>query len=219
MNNFEIIETRVAQVRAELAMQELDAFIVPHDDEHLGEYIPAYAERLDWITGFNGSAGVAIIMAQRAALFVDGRYTVQARMQTPAELFEFLHLIENPHVQWLAEQLRQQSNGELLIKPYHSGQLGRESDTVDLTRLGALAMTRVFAGGLNNTVPQTRVLSLPYLFPSVMRQRASLDGDFGAEILRCLETRQLKGLAIYDAGARHFYAHKAIRIPSDLRAL
>lgn len=105
MNNFEIIETRVAQVRAELAMQELDAFIVPHDDEHLGEYIPAYAERLDWITGFNGSAGVAIIMAQRAALFVDGRYTVQARMQTPAELFEFLHLIENPHVQWLAEQL------------------------------------------------------------------------------------------------------------------
>jgi Xaa-Pro aminopeptidase len=105
MNNFEIIETRVAQVRAELAMQELDAFIVPHDDEHLGEYIPAYAERLDWITGFNGSAGVAIIMTQRAALFVDGRYTVQARMQTPAELFEFLHLNEDPHVQWLAEQL------------------------------------------------------------------------------------------------------------------
>ncbi|MGL4250128.1 MAG: aminopeptidase P family protein [Aeromonas sp.] len=105
MNKFETIETRVAQVRAELAMQELDAFIVPHDDEHLGEYIPANAERLDWITGFNGSAGVAIIMAQRAALFVDGRYTVQARMQAPAELFEFLHLVEHPHVQWLAEQL------------------------------------------------------------------------------------------------------------------
>lgn len=105
MNHFEIIETRVAQVRAELAMMELDAFIVPHDDEHLGEYIPAYAERLDWITGFNGSAGLAIILAQRAALFIDGRYTVQARMQAPAELFEFLHLNEDPHVQWLAEQL------------------------------------------------------------------------------------------------------------------
>mgnify|MGYP003477453509 CR=1 FL=1 len=105
MNHFEIIETRVAQVRATLATLELDAFIVPHDDEHLGEYIPAYAERLDWITGFNGSAGLAIIMAQRAALFVDGRYTVQARMQAPAELFEFLHLNEDPHVQWLAEQL------------------------------------------------------------------------------------------------------------------
>ena len=52
MNHFEIIETRVAQVRATLATLELDAFIVPHDDEHLGEYIPAYAERLDWITGF-----------------------------------------------------------------------------------------------------------------------------------------------------------------------
>ncbi|PJG60395.1 aminopeptidase P family protein [Aeromonas cavernicola] len=105
MNNFETIETRVAQVRAELAMQELDAFIIPHDDEHLGEYIPAYAERLDWVTGFNGSAGLAILLADRAALFVDGRYTVQARMQAPASLFEFLHLIEQPHVQWLAEQL------------------------------------------------------------------------------------------------------------------
>mgnify|MGYP000511773368 FL=1 len=105
MNHFEIIETRVAQVRATLATLELDAFIVPHDDEHLGEYIPAYAERLDWITGFNGSAGLAIILAQRAALFVDGRYTVQARMQAPAELFEFLHLNEDPHVQWLADQL------------------------------------------------------------------------------------------------------------------
>ena len=110
MNHFEIIETRVAQVRAALAIQELDAFIVPHDDEHLGEYIPADAERLDWITGFNGSAGLAIIMAQRAALFIDGRYTVQARMQAPAELFEFLHLNEDPHVQWLAEQLVRPSN-------------------------------------------------------------------------------------------------------------
>lgn len=105
MNNFEIIETRVAQVRAELIMQELDAFIVPHDDEHLGEYIPAYAERLDWLTGFNGSAGIAIILAQRAALFVDGRYTVQAPMQVPAQLFEFLHLNNDPHIPWLAEQL------------------------------------------------------------------------------------------------------------------
>ncbi|MGL5452396.1 MAG: aminopeptidase P family protein [Aeromonas sp.] len=105
MNNFEIIETRVAQVRVELAKQQLDAFIVPHDDEHLGEYIPAYAERLDWLTGFNGSAGIAIILAQRAALFVDGRYTVQARLQTPTPLFELLHLNNAPHVQWLADQL------------------------------------------------------------------------------------------------------------------
>ncbi|MCS3461070.1 aminopeptidase P family protein [Aeromonas sp. BIGb0445] len=105
MNHFEIIETRVAQVRTTLAQQELDAFIVPHDDEHLGEYIPAHAERLDWLTGFNGSAGLAIILAKQAALFVDGRYTVQARMQTPAHLFSFLHLNEDPHVSWLADQL------------------------------------------------------------------------------------------------------------------
>lgn len=105
MNSLGSIENRVAQVRATLAIQELDAFIVPHHDEYLGEYIPAYAERLNWITGFNGSAGVAIILAQRAALFVDGRYTVQAHMQAPAELFELHHLFDDPHVQWLAEQL------------------------------------------------------------------------------------------------------------------
>ena len=83
----------------------MDAFTVPHDDEHLGS-IPAHAERLDWITVSNGSAGLAIILAQRAALFIDGRYTVQARMQAPAELFEFLHLVRNPHVQWLASVCR-----------------------------------------------------------------------------------------------------------------
>lgn len=105
MNHFEIIAARVAQVRATLAQQELDAFIVPHDDEHLGEYIPAHAERLAWLTGFNGSAGLAIILPQQAALFVDGRYTVQARLQSPAETFAFLHLVDDPHVGWLADQL------------------------------------------------------------------------------------------------------------------
>ncbi|TNI68279.1 hypothetical protein CF133_22245, partial [Aeromonas salmonicida] len=96
MQTPEIIANRVAQVRDTLRSLELDAFIVPHDDEHLGEYIPADAERLAWLTGFNGSAGVAVVLTNRAALFVDGRYTVQARLQAPGEIFEYHHLVATP---------------------------------------------------------------------------------------------------------------------------
>ncbi|QFI56096.1 aminopeptidase P family protein [Aeromonas simiae] len=105
MNSFEIIADRVNLVRESLRELELDAFIVPHDDEHLGEYIPAEAERLAWVTGFTGSAGLAVLLIERAALFIDGRYTVQARLQAPGEIFEYHHLIDTPHLVWLADQL------------------------------------------------------------------------------------------------------------------
>ncbi len=82
-----------------------DALIVPRADEYLGEYIPAHNERLRWLTGFTGSAGAAVVLADRAAIFVDGRYTVQVRQQAAPELFEYRHLIDEPPIEWLAEQL------------------------------------------------------------------------------------------------------------------
>ena len=105
MTTHELIAPRIAALRAYMASHALDALIIPHDDEHLGEYLPAEAERLAWATGFTGSAGVAILLAEQAALFVDGRYTLQARQQAPGELFQFLHLIEQPPVEWLLGQL------------------------------------------------------------------------------------------------------------------
>ncbi|GAA3543018.1 aminopeptidase P family protein [Zobellella aerophila] len=96
---------RLADLRQRLQQQGLDAFIIPHDDEHLGEYIPPYAERLDWISGFNGSAGAAVVLAEQAAIFVDGRYTVQVRHQCDPTLFAFHHLINEPYLDWLAERL------------------------------------------------------------------------------------------------------------------
>lgn len=98
-------EKRLQAIRKWLTDNALDAFIIPHEDEFLGEYIPAHNERLHWATGFTGSAGVAIITTQTAAIFVDGRYTVQAQKQVSTELFEQLHLIENPPLQWLSQQL------------------------------------------------------------------------------------------------------------------
>ena len=80
---------RVAALRAELKRRGLDGFIVPRADRQQNEYLPASEERLAWLTGFTGSAGAAIVLAERAALFVDGRYTVQAAAQIDAE--DFFH--------------------------------------------------------------------------------------------------------------------------------
>ncbi len=105
MTNHEAIVNRIAALRAWMATQQVDALIIPHDDDHLGEYLPAEAERLAWATGFTGSAGVAIVLADSAVLFVDGRYTVQVRQQTPASVFQYEHLIECPPLEWLSNQL------------------------------------------------------------------------------------------------------------------
>jgi Xaa-Pro aminopeptidase len=83
---------RVAAVRKLMATAKLDAVLVPREDEHQGEYVPPSAERLKWLTGFSGSAGLAVIGRTSAALLVDGRYTVQARNQTDAKLFEVVTL-------------------------------------------------------------------------------------------------------------------------------
>ncbi len=94
--------TRLTGLRAELARQGLDGFIVPRSDEHLGEYVPPGAERLAWLTGFTGSAGLAVVLADRAAVFTDGRYVLQLEQQTDPDLWERRHIIEEPPPGFLA---------------------------------------------------------------------------------------------------------------------
>lgn len=98
------VETRVAQLRAELARRGLDGFLVPRADEHQGEYVPANAERLAWISGFTGSAGLAVILRDEAALFVDGRYTIQGRAEAPESLYAIASLTDRPVGEWLANR-------------------------------------------------------------------------------------------------------------------
>lgn len=95
----------VYKLRSWLEENQLDAFIIPHEDEFLGEYLPAHNERLQWISGFTGSAGVAVITKTNAAIFVDGRYTVQVTKQSPKEYFEYHHLIEEPFLDWIQQTL------------------------------------------------------------------------------------------------------------------
>ncbi|EGA65700.1 aminopeptidase P family protein [Vibrio brasiliensis] len=108
-------EQRLTAIRQWLAQHNIDALLVPHEDEYLGEYVPAHNERLHWLTGFTGSAGAAVITQEKAAIFVDGRYTVQVTKQVPSELFEYRHLIEEPALDWIQTHLN--SGGSVAIDP------------------------------------------------------------------------------------------------------
>ena len=97
---------RVAELRSELKRRGLDGFMVPRADRQQNEYLPASEERLAWLTGFTGSAGTAAVLDDRAALFVDGRYTVQASTQVDGNIFSIEHLVEHPPDRWLEQNLK-----------------------------------------------------------------------------------------------------------------
>lgn len=96
---------RIAALRAELKTRGLDGFVLPRSDAHQNEYVAPSEERLAWLTGFTGSAGFVAILPGRAALFVDGRYTLQAKDQVDGKTFTIEHLVDKPPHEWLAQNL------------------------------------------------------------------------------------------------------------------
>ncbi len=96
---------RLLALRAELKRRGLDGYIVPRADRYQNEYVPPCAERLAWLSGFTGSAGVAIVLEDRAVIFVDGRYLVQAREELDLSAFAVEHLVEHPPAAWIEENL------------------------------------------------------------------------------------------------------------------
>lgn len=97
---------RAALLRSELKRLSLDGFLIPRADAHQGEYVPPCDCRLQWLTGFTGSAGVAALLGNEAAIFVDGRYTIQVADQVDLTVFPAQHLINAPVTDWLAARLR-----------------------------------------------------------------------------------------------------------------
>ena len=93
---------RLAALRDELARRGLHGFIVPRADEHLSEYVPPCAERLAWLTGFSGSAGIAVVLPEHAAVFTDGRYVLQLEQQTDPAEWERRHVTDDPPPDWIA---------------------------------------------------------------------------------------------------------------------
>ena len=92
-------------LRNELRKQKLNGFIIPRQDEFQGEYVAGYAERLRWLTGFAGSWGTAIVTLKKAAIFVDGRYTIQVREQVDVKTITPQHLVDEPPTQWIEKNL------------------------------------------------------------------------------------------------------------------
>src|SRR6186713_3040325 len=97
---------RLAALRAELRQAGVDGFLIPRADEHLGEYVPPSGERLSWLTGFTGSAGLAVVLVHEAAVFVDGRYTLQAPKQVDTRAWAVESPIDPPPESWLTTHLK-----------------------------------------------------------------------------------------------------------------
>jgi Xaa-Pro aminopeptidase len=96
-------EARLAALREQLKNDRLDGFVVPICDEHMSEYVGEYAQRLAWLTGFGGSAGSAVVMAEEAAIFTDGRYTLQVREQVDGKNWQYVAVPQTSISDWLAE--------------------------------------------------------------------------------------------------------------------
>lgn len=123
-------------------------------------------------------------------------------------------------VRWIGDAMARETGGRLTLRQYHSGQLGREAEAIDMARFGVIDITRVFSGALNNALPLTQALCLPYVFESVAHQRRVIDGEVGQAVLDSFGARDLVGLAIYDSGARCFYNNKhPITKPADLHGM
>ena len=126
---------RLSSLRAELTRRGIDGFIIPRADEHQGEYVPKCAERLAWLTGFTGSAGLAIVLREKAAIFVDGRYTLQAKNQTDTSLFEPLDVVNDGPANWIETNLPK--GAKIGYDPWLHTQSAVERLQVSVERAGA----------------------------------------------------------------------------------
>ncbi|MBS0294398.1 MAG: TRAP transporter substrate-binding protein [Proteobacteria bacterium] len=121
-------------------------------------------------------------------------------------------------VREMAKSLKEQSKGKMGIKVFASGALGAERDTIEQLKIGGLDMMRINAAVLNNMVPETLAVSMPFVFRSTEHMRHVLDGPIGDEVLAAMEAQGMVGLAFYDSGARSVYTvKKPVRTLADLR--
>ena len=123
-------------------------------------------------------------------------------------------------VRSMGKQLSEQSKGKLGVKVFPAGALGSEKDTVEQLKIGGLDMMRINAAPLNNIVPETIAVSLPFVFRSVEHMRKVVDGPIGDEILAAMAAQGMIGLAFYDSGARSFYtAKKPVKTVGDMKGM
>jgi tripartite ATP-independent transporter DctP family solute receptor len=123
-------------------------------------------------------------------------------------------------VRQMGKLLAERSNGRLGVKVYPNGALGQERDMIEQVKIGGLDMMRINAAVLNNIVPETLAVSLPFVFRSEEHMRRVLDGPIGDDILASMEAQGMVGLAFYDSGARSLYTvKKPVRTLADMKGL
>ncbi len=161
------VANRVRALREILRELGLDGVLVPRADEHQGEYVPAGSERLAWLTGFTGSAGTALVMAESAHLFVDGRYTLQAAEQTDTKVFIIEDLIQNPPSSFLKNKSSRKLR--IGIDPWlHTvGQAGTLEKALhenggELVRLGHNPVDHIWNDRPNPPLEQVRIHDIAY---------------------------------------------------------
>ena len=126
---------RLADLRAELSRVGLDGFVVPLTDEHMSEYVGGYAQRLAWLTGFGGSAGTAVVLADEAAIFTDGRYTLQVREQVSDADWSYLSVPQTSPAKWL--ETHAPEGGSIGYDPWLHGKAWVEAVQKALAARGA----------------------------------------------------------------------------------
>lgn len=117
---------------------------------------------------------------------------------------------------FMAEKVREKSAGRMRVEVFPNEQLGNEKECIEALQLGYLAMTKTSSAPMEGFVPQMRIFGIPYLFRDAAHFWKALTGPIGKQLLLAGESKRLRGLCYYDAGARSFYAKREIRQPSDL---
>ncbi|ASP38343.1 X-Pro aminopeptidase [Bacterioplanes sanyensis] len=133
---------RLGLIREIMAEQGLDAYVMATFDEYLSEYVPERNQRLHWLTGFTGSAGAAVVLADKASMFVDGRYTVQVRQQVDGDAFEYRHQIEEPFGEWLTQQLAAGAKVGIDSRMFSFASFNRLRDTLDKAGIELVAQSQ-----------------------------------------------------------------------------
>ncbi|MBS0232424.1 MAG: aminopeptidase P family protein [Proteobacteria bacterium] len=164
----ERVAERVKALRASMAKAKIDAVLVPRSDKHQGEYVPACAERLKWLTGFSGSAGIAVVTRKAAVLMVDGRYTVQAGAETDTNVFEVSLLPRAKLADWLMANVGK--GGTIGFDPWNhtAGEINRLKAALEPKGLKLKALSKnpidVVWGKERPKPPQNPVIAQPIAF-------------------------------------------------------
>jgi tripartite ATP-independent transporter DctP family solute receptor len=145
----------------------------------------------------------------------DGRPEVVLKL---GHVLDIAHPVHKAMV-YMAERVKEKSGGRMKVEIYPSEQLGNEKDSIEALQMGYMAMTKISSAPMEGFVPKMKIFGIPYLFRDSEHFWKVMKGPIGKELLLAGESKGLRGLCYYDAGARSFYAKKEINRPEDLKGL